>query len=60
MTSRLRVLESANERDRDVAVLEERRLTIELLKHALNCARAAAAAHSDIKLVVVLGHCVFM
>jgi hypothetical protein len=33
-------------------------LTIELLKHALNGAGATAAAHSDVELVVVFGHCV--
>jgi hypothetical protein len=36
------------------------RRTIKLLEHALNCARAAAAAHGDIKLVVVFGHCMFV
>jgi hypothetical protein len=32
------------------------RLTIELLEHALHGARAAAAGHGDVELVVVLGH----
>lgn len=31
-------------------------LTIELLEHALNGARAATAAHGDVELVVVFRH----
>ena len=31
-------------------------LTIHLLEHALNGARAAAACHGDVELVVVVGH----
>lgn len=39
----------------------EGRVTLELLQHALDGARAAAAGHADIEDVVVLGvgHCVW-
>lgn len=32
-------------------------LTLELLEHTLHGARAAAAGHGDVELVVVFGHC---
>lgn len=32
--------------------------TLELLQNPFYCARAAAAAHGDIELVLMVGHCV--